>query len=77
MEELLKSDNMAIAVLAAWVIFLIKDRATERAEKAAILELYRQKVAALDKVSEALRRIRYLLQMDQTGQYEASAITKD
>lgn len=74
MDELLKTDNLAILALAAWVVFLIKDRAVERAEKAEILKLYRDKIAALEQVSKALRAIRYALQMDQTGEFEVRTL---
>lgn len=77
MDELLKTDNLAILALAAWVAFLIKDRAVERAEKAEILKLYHDKIAALEQVSKALRSIRYALQMDQTGEFEAKTISRD
>lgn len=77
MDELLKTDNLAVLALAAWVAFLIKDRATERAEKAAILSLYEKKVEALGKVTEALRRIRHVLQMDQTGEWSREDFPSD
>lgn len=77
MDEILKTDNLAILSLAAWVAFLIKDRATERAEKTAILELYRQQVEALSKVTEALRRIRHVLQIEQTGEFHVKDFPRD
>jgi len=76
MEELIKSDNAAIVVLVAWVVFLIRDRAIERVEKAAVLELYRQKIAAIDKIVDGLRKIRSVLQMDQTGEFRLEDFTK-
>lgn len=77
MDELLKTDNLAILALAAWVAFLIKDRAVERAEKAEILRLYRDKVAALEQVAKAIRSVRYALNMDQTGEYEVKTLSRD
>lgn len=77
MDELLKTDNLAILSLAAWVAFLIKDRAVERAEKAEILKLYRDKVHALEQVAKAIRSIRYALNMGQTGEYEATTLSRD
>lgn len=77
MEELFKTDNLAVLALAAWVAFLIKDRATERAEKTAILELYRQQVEALSKVTGALRRIRHVLQIEQTGEFHVKDFPLD
>lgn len=77
MDELFKTDNIAIMVLGAWVAFLIKDRATERQEKAAILSLYEKKVEALGKVTDALRRIRHVLQMDNTGEWSREDFPRD
>jgi len=76
MEELIKSDNAAIVVLVAWVVFLIRERTVERAEKAVILELYKAKIAAMDKIVEGLRKIRSVLQIDQTGEFNVEDSTK-
>lgn len=77
MDELLKTDNLAILSLAAWVAFLIKDRAVERAEKAAILAMYKEKLAVLERMTDTLRRIRYVLQMDQTGEFHVKDFPQD
>lgn len=67
MEQLLSVDNIAIVVLGLWIAHLIKSQAEQKKELVAQWEI-------LNKLTDVLRKIKYVLHVDKTGKLDLNDI---
>jgi len=70
MEQLLNVDNIAIVVLGLWIAQLIKTNTDIKKDLIAQWEI-------INKITDALRKIRYVPHVDKTGKLDYSDLSDE